>query len=87
MRTCARRHAPRLGMRDHALHAAADAQTDFRQLRGLAGTGLAAHDSRLKPGNGLRQFFASGHHRQVGGIFNRGQLLDARCPKATGRAR
>ena len=73
-----RRHSSWLSMSDHAEHPAPQAQTNFGQLRGLAGTGLAANNNDLMFFDGLRQFLAPRHHGQVGGIFDGGELLDAR---------
>ena len=64
------RHPARLGMADHAQHTASQTQADFRQLRGLPRTGLAAHDNHLVLFNRLCQLLAPCHHRQVGGIFD-----------------
>ena len=74
-RTC--RHPARLGVGNHSLHAPTNAQADFRQLRGFAGAGLAAHNDDLVTGNRLCQIFAPQHHRQVGGILKREKQFNA----------
>ncbi|MDR8821975.1 hypothetical protein FEQ05_05719 [Burkholderia pseudomultivorans] len=51
--------------------AAAEFETDLRQLRGLARAGLAAHDDDLMTGDRARDFVASGRHRQAFGERDR----------------
>ena len=61
----ARGDAARLGAADHAGHAAAGRQADLRQLRGLAGTGLAGHHHHLVARNQFAQFIGVTAHRQA----------------------
>jgi len=60
----ARRCDPaRLRVADHTVLAAAEGQTDLRQLRGLAGTGLAADDDDLMRFDRARDVLAPGRNR------------------------
>jgi hypothetical protein len=57
-------------MADHALHAAAQLQADFRQLRGFPRAGLAAHDHDLMGMNCIGDLATLGTDRQFLGIRN-----------------
>ena len=76
----ARRHPARLGVADDALYAAPKGETNLRQLRGLAGAGLAAHDHHLMLFDRLRQFLAAGDDRQISRIFDGLRRRDAGQP-------
>ena len=65
VRDRARREPARLGVPDHAGHAAAQLHADFRQLRGLTRAGLARHDDHLVVADGARDLVAACAHRQV----------------------
>ena len=60
-----RREPARLGMPDHASHAAAQLHADLRQLRCLTRAGLARHDDHLMVADSARDLVAPGAHRQV----------------------
>ena len=60
-----RREPARLGVPDHAGHAAAQLHADLRQLRRLARAGLARHDDHLVVADGAGDLVAAGAHRQV----------------------
>ena len=71
VRDRARREPARLGVTDHAGHAAAQLHADFRQLRRLARARLARHDDHLVVADGARDLVAAGAHRQVGEVDDR----------------
>jgi hypothetical protein len=50
---------------DHARDAAAELEQDFRELRGLARAGLAAHDHDGVLGDGTGDLLAPGDDREV----------------------
>jgi len=77
----ARGDAPRLGMADQAVDAAAEFQADLRQLGGLARTGLAADDDDLMCRDRGLDVLAARDHRQVKRIIGPRQTLGA--PRAT----
>ena len=60
-----RREPARLGVTDHAGHAAAQLHADLRQLRRLTRAGLARHDDHLVVADSARDLVAAGAHRQV----------------------
>ncbi len=66
IRDRARREPARLGVPDHAGHAAAQLHADLRQLRRLTRAGLARHDDHLMVADGACDLVAPGAHRQVG---------------------
>ena len=68
----ARGDAPRLGMADQAMQAAADVEADLGQLRGLARTGLAADDDDLMLEYGFADFRPALVDRQCFVIAERG---------------
>jgi hypothetical protein len=59
------REPARLGVADQPAAAATQFQAQLRQLRGLAGAGLAADDDHLMIADRRQQFLARLHHRQV----------------------
>ncbi|CAN0640457.1 hypothetical protein BCEP27_10080 [Burkholderia cepacia] len=65
----------RLRMADQAraagAEAAAEIETDLRQLRGLARAGFAADDDNLMTGDRARDFVALARHRQAFGVRDR----------------
>ncbi len=67
--------APRLRMADQAraagAEAAAEIETDLRQLRGLARAGFAADDDNLMTGDRARDFVALARHGQAFGVRDR----------------
>ena len=71
VRDRARREPARLGVTDHAGHAAAQLHADFRQLRRLARARLARHDDHLVVADGARDLVAAGAHWQVGEVDDR----------------
>ncbi len=79
------RHASGLGMPDYAQHTASQTQAYLRDLSGFARARLATHDDDLMLFDSLSQLFAPCHHRQVGGIFNFGELLHTRQTALCGK--
>ena len=65
IRDRARREPARLGVPDHAGHAAAQLHADLRQLRRLTRAGLARHDDHLMVSDSLGNLVAAGAHRQI----------------------
>ena len=65
VRDGARREPARLGVPDHAGHAAAQLHADLRQLRRLTRARLARHNDHLVVADGARDLVAPGAHRQV----------------------
>jgi hypothetical protein len=74
----ARRDTARLGMADATQHAAPQRETNLGQLRGLARSGLAAHDDHLMVANRARQVLPLAHHGQVCGKLDGGQGIQPR---------
>ena len=71
VRDRARREPARLGVPDHAGHAAAQLHADLRQLRRLTRAGLTRHDDHLMVADSARDLVAPGAHRQVREFDNR----------------
>ena len=65
IRDRARREPARLGVPDHAGHAAAQLHADLRKLRRLTRAGLARHDDHLMVSDSLGNLVAAGAHRQI----------------------
>ncbi len=78
----ARRDAPRLRMPDQSRHPASQVETYFRQLRGLARTGLAANHHHLMLRNRRCDFLAPLIDRQIIGKLRLGRIR--RAPLALG---
>jgi hypothetical protein len=73
----ARGDTPRLRVADQAARAAPELQTDFRDLRRLAGSGFAADDDHLMLPNRRRDPLARFGHRQFGWIGDGGAAVGA----------
>ena len=82
----ARGDAPRLRVADEAAHAAAELEADLRQLRRLAGTGLAADDDDGMLADRARDLVPARRHRQLVGKLIGGRASSRCRARRGGRA-